>query len=128
LHHRGTLAGVEAYILLAVAQHDGALAGLADRRQRQGQHLSGTLGHQDLPFERLDRSREPETRCQRGVAEPRGKHDFRRADFAAAGADTEVAGGGAGLGHGAVREITPPFSTKPLCKAWSRLSGFACPS
>src|SRR5713101_1556438 len=69
-HHVGLLADVEADILLAVAEHDAALQGLSKRGCRHRQNPLRALGYQDLTLLRPDRSGEPETRREPGVAKP----------------------------------------------------------
>src|SRR6516164_5730449 len=114
LHHGRPLCGVETRILLAVAQHDAALDRLADCRDRHRQNVPGALGDQDLPFQRLDRSSEPELSRQVGIAEPGGEHDLRRANLAAGEPDPKVAGCGDRFGHRVVRKVASAVFDKAL--------------
>ena len=68
--------GVEAAILLAVADHDAALVGLAHRDHRVVQEGRGLLGDDDLALARPHRRVEPDHRREPRIAEARREHDL----------------------------------------------------
>src|SRR5439155_8228602 len=99
----GLLAGVEADILLAAAEHDAALLRLAQAAERQGPDPGSALGDEDLTTLRPHRRGQPEQRRELGIAETGGQHDLRRGDRLAVEIEAKIMRRGARRGDGAVR-------------------------
>src|SRR5207245_9202962 len=90
LHDLRLLAGIEADIFLAAAEHDAAFLRLAQISERQGPDPRRPLGHQDLAALRPYPPGEAGRRRELGVAETSGQHGLRRGDRLASEIETKI--------------------------------------
>ena len=96
---------VEPHILLAVAQHDGALSRLPHHVGRVVQERPQAFGDQDLALQRCHRHVQADQRCQVPAAQAGGDDDLAGGEALQPTADGEAVGGGIDRVHPSAGQV-----------------------